>query len=399
MTLDLASLTADVDAMSETLVQVDRARRSLLQVALERLNTHAEALDELKQRVQLTRDKNLHWRGSYPAGDEPLNNRTPCPTLPARVNVIANDGSQVPVDRHAAALYYAINIGYIVYAYGTDRRPDVDTRPSLHFRDDELLDDSGRLISNATVNARRTFREIQNLADLAVAYGQFEPPIVVLSDGPLMWVQPGDTPQERRDNLIPYLEGFDRLRKAGAALGGYVDRPRSNGLMSLLHLASLSLDEIDKEHLAYNELLALSDARLFAELLAPGERSALLIRQSPTNRDYTDAGHEIWQFYLNVSDNPAQPLIARVETPVWVGQDPPQLDLLHAVIWQQCRVIGGYPYVLARSHELALISNDERRDLEEMVVGALRRRGLDARPSEKAWQKGLTGGARRRHRL
>jgi NurA-like 5'-3' nuclease len=61
--------------------------------------------------------------------------------------------------------------------------------------------------------------------------------------------------------------------------------------------------------------------------------------------------------------------------------------------------VGGYPYVLARAHELALISTDERRDLEEMVVGALRRRGLDPRPSEKAWQKGLTGGAKRRHRL
>jgi hypothetical protein len=85
--------------------------------------------------------------------------------------------------------------------------------------------------------------------------------------------------------------------------------------------------------------------------------------------------------------------------PVWVAQDPKRRDLLQAVIWQQCQVVGGYPYVLARAHELALISSDERRDLEQMVIGALRRRGLDPRPSEKAWQKTLTGGARRRHRL
>ena len=61
--------------------------------------------------------------------------------------------------------------------------------------------------------------------------------------------------------------------------------------------------------------------------------------------------------------------------------------------------MGGYPYVLARAHELALISTDERRDLEEMVTAALRRQGLDPRPSEKAWQKELTGGAKRRHHL
>jgi hypothetical protein len=89
----------------------------------------------------------------------------------------------------------------------------------------------------------------------------------------------------------------------------------------------------------------------------------------------------------------------RLELPCWVGQDPEGRDLLHAVVWQQCQVVGGYPYVLARAHELALISTDERGDLEEMVIGALRRRGLDPRPSEKAWQKGLTGGAKRRHRL
>jgi hypothetical protein len=385
--------------MSETLVRVDQARHSLLQIAHERLDTYAHALDELEAKVKLTRDKNLHWRGSYPAGQEPLDARYPLPPMPPRVNIIANDGSQVPIDRHAAALYYALNIGYIVYEYGTDLPPQVDTQPSLHYRDDELLDGDGRLIPNAVVNARRTVRELQNLANLAAAYAQHEPPVAILSDGPLMWVQPGDTPQERRSNLEPYLESFERLRRAGVAVGGYVDRPRSNGLLSLLHLAHLRPDEIDRERLAYNELVGLTDARLLAGLLGPGERSALFIRQSPTNAFYATKGHEIWHFYLNVSADPDRPTIARLELPCWVGQDPEGRDLLHAVVWQQCQVVGGYPYVLARAHELALISTDERGDLEEMVIGALRRRGLDPRPSEKAWQKGLTGGAKRRHRL
>ena len=398
MTLNLAALTNDVEAMGETLVQLDQARRSQLQVAQQRLSTYAHALDELAHKVQLTRDQNLHWRGAYPAGEAPLDARCPCPEMPPRVNVVANDGSQVPIDRHAPAFYYAINIGTIVYAYGTDQAPTTEVEPSLHFRDDEVLD-GGQLIPNAVVNARRTVRELQKLADLAVAYVQFEPPAVFLSDGPLMWVQPGDTPRERQENLAPYLESFDRLRALEAALGGYVDRPRSSGVMSLLHLASLDPDEITKERLAQNDLAGLPDARLFAELLGPGERSAPFIRQSPTNRNYADQGHEIWHCYVNVSADPARPLIVRLEMPCWVGQDPVRRDLLHAVAWQQCQVLGGYPYVLARAHELALISTDERRDLEEMVVGALRRHGLNPRPSEKAWQKQLTGGAKRRHNL
>ena len=398
MTLDLTRITTDIDAMSETLVQLDQARRTLLQIAQARLTTHAHALDKLREKVKLTRDKNLHWRGAYPARDEPLDTRCPCPAMPSQVNIIANDGSQVPIDRHAAALYYALNIGYIIYPYGTNQPPEVGSEASLHFHDHELLDNNGRLVPNAVVNARRTVRELQVLADLA-DHSQSEPPVAVLSDGPLMWVQPGDTPQQRRSNLEPYLASFERLRLSGATIGGYVDRPRSSGVISLLHLANLSPREITKERLARTDLVGLTDALLFAELLGPGDRSALFVRQSPINAFYNDKGHEIWHFYLNVSTDPARPLIARIDLPSWVGQDLDRCDLLHAVVWQQCQVVGGYPYALARAHELALISTDERRDLEEMVSGALRRKGMDVHPSEKARQKELTGGARRRHNL
>ena len=72
MTLNLTALTNDVDRMGETLVQVDQARRSLLEIAQERLSHYANALDELDEKVQLTRQRHLHWRGAYPAGEEPL---------------------------------------------------------------------------------------------------------------------------------------------------------------------------------------------------------------------------------------------------------------------------------------------------------------------------------------
>jgi hypothetical protein len=316
--------------------------------------------------------------------------------MPPRVNVIANDGSQVYIDPHGAAQYYALNIGYISYAYGTDQAPHTHTEPSLHYCDDEIFD-NGRLIPNTVINAQRTVRELQNLANLAAAYAQKKAPAALLSDGRLMWVQPGDTPQERRALQDHYLDGLDRLQASGVALGGYVARSSSSGVVSLLHLASL--DEVNKESLAQNDLLGLTDARLFDTLLGPGERSALFIQQSPTNDFYASKGHEIWHTYLNVGRDPARPLIARLEMPSWTAQDPARRDLLHAVVWQQCQIVGGYPYVLARAHELALISNDERQDLDEMVSAALRRQGLDPRPSEKAWQKQLTGGAKRRPNL
>jgi len=123
MTLDLAALTNDVQVMGETLVQTAQARQSMLELARERLEKYAGELSDIQARVELTREKNLHWRGAYPAADEPLDTRHARPDMPPRVNIIANDGSQVPIDHHAAALYYAINIGYIVYPYGAGDRP------------------------------------------------------------------------------------------------------------------------------------------------------------------------------------------------------------------------------------------------------------------------------------
>lgn len=396
MTLELAALAVDVQALSLASVEVRARHAAMLETARARLATFASDLEQVRERVQLTRDRNLHWRGAFPVGEEPLDSRHPLPALPSQVNIIANDGSQVPIDPHGAALYYAINIGYIVYPYGRDEPPTVQTAPSLHFREDELFE-GARLISNAQVNARRTVREMENLANLAEVYGQMGPPLALLSDGPLLWMPPGDTPHQRQRMLKPYLDQLERVKQAGVAIGGYVDRPRSSGVLRLLHL--LSVERVTTETVAQHDLVGLTDAHLFATLLGPGERSALFARQSPTNRDYAEAGHEVWFCYINVGTRAEQPLIARLEMPAWVAGRRDRRDLLHAVIWQQCQVVGGYPYVLARAHELALISTDERRDLDEMVVGALRRQGLDVRPSEKARQKGLTGGAKRRHRL
>ena len=397
MTLNLSALTSDVQAMSEMLVNLDQARRSLLQIARERLDAYAKTPDELKRKAQLTRDKYPHWRGAYLAEDQVLNARYPRPEIPSRVDIIANDGSQVYIDPHGAAQYYALNIGHISYAYGTAQAPYTHTEPSLHCDDSEILD-NGYLISNTVVNARRTIRELQNLADLAAELSREDPPAALLSDGPLMWVQPGDTRQEHHDNLATYLEDFGRLQATGVALGGYVDRSHSSGVVSLLHLASL--DEVTKDRLAQNDLVGLTDIRLFAKLLEPGERSALFILESPTNREYKDKGHEIYHCYINVGRDPAQPpLIARLEMPSWTAQDPHRCNLLHAVVCQQCQIVGDYPYVLARAHELARISNDERHALDEMVIATLCLQGLDLRPSRKALNKRWTGSKKRKHKL
>jgi hypothetical protein len=71
---------------------------------------------------------------------------------------------------------------------------------------------------------------------------------------------------------------------------------------------------------------------------------------------------------------------------------------LHGAVMAQCRLVTSYPYVLARAHELAVITTDERRQLEAYVESALLRHGIHGQPSQKAFLKSLTGGAKRAFR-
>ena len=87
-------------------------------------------------------------------------------------------------------------------------------------------------------------------------------------------------------------------------------------------------------------------------------------------------------FYLNVGSE-----IARVEVPPWTADDPMQLDLVQAVVLDQCQKGLGYPNVLARAHEQALVSGQDRLAFEYLRDAMQTREGVPPRASEKLHSK------------
>jgi NurA-like 5'-3' nuclease len=74
------------------------------------------------------------------------------------------------------------------------------------------------------------------------------------------------------------------------------------------------------------------------------------------------------------------PYLSRVEIPRWVAENEHLLNLLHASLLTQARVLGArpYPYILHRAHEVAVISYDERQQLENMIIAELyRKQGVE----------------------
>jgi hypothetical protein len=254
---------------------------------------------------------------------------------------------------------------------------------------------SGR-ITERLVALRRDLRERQLLAELA----EGQPlPIITLTDSPLeLWVGRDSEAEakEYEQHFKDYLKALQHLHEIGASAAGYIDRPRGDLLVRLLEIAQLSIDEIDKAGRVH-PLRGITDSEIFAQILSPGQRSAIFGIQSRNADKYT-AELVLHFFYLNVGRDADHPYPVRVEIPAWVAENIQMLDDLHAVLVQQCRILGNrtYPYLLHRSHEVAVVTQDEKNQLENMISLEIQKRlGNFGLSSEKQATKDLPGRTRR----
>jgi hypothetical protein len=393
MTLEFNQISNQVKALGESSAQAAQLRRTKAEQAKALLQTFSESFDELMARVhkaeQVQEAVRFSWLGAAPA-DEPLAVYHPEPAAAKQVTIIASDGSQIYPDRHAIALYYLVNIGVIIYRQGSGQSPEVRSVPTLFYEPQDLEDDQGFLTPAGIVNVKRDLGEIKILADLAEHCQPEGHPLISLIDGRLT-LRTIDLPgREQTRAEQTYLDYLTQIRQAGATIAAFIDKPHSSFLISLLHLASLEIDKISEETLRQNPFSGVIDSDLFDDLL-PGQRSAIFNQRAKANIVYDRQGHRIDFFYLNTG-TPGNPNLVRVEIPHWVAQDQERLDLLHTTLLSQARMTVGYPYVLARAHELAIISPKEREALETMLSVSLLRNDQTAAVSRKQHNKNLLSG-------
>lgn len=403
MTLELNQIALQVRAMGQTLKNQTNQRQDSQQQITTLLHEFSTAYTTLEDRVRqaekVQQQQRFEWVGAAPT-NEPLAQSYPLPRQLDKVTVIASDGSQILPDQHAIALYYLINVGSIIYRHGSNLKPETfNPKPILCYDQKELLDEQGRLISLGEVNVRRDLAELEVLVDLATHHTKANPePVITLMDGQLA-LRVIDLPYHRQqESQKTYLTMLDRLRDSRALLAAYIDRPRSTFVISLMHLASL--DAINENSLRHNQFRYLTDVDLFREVIKPGERSAIFITKAKGLDLYTQTGHEVRFFYLNVSLSQTNPILARVEIPAWMAANPELVDMLHATLVRQARLAANYPYVLARAHELAIISTEERQAIDMMLAVEMHRQGLKPVLSAKQQNKNLlTGQERYKNRL
>jgi hypothetical protein len=170
---------------------------------------------------------------------------------------------------------------------------------------------------------------------------------------------------------------------------GYVDKPSANLVVRLLEIVETPLADLPQIKDCH-PLRGVSDLYIYRDLLAPGERSAIFAMQSQSVKNYTGP-LGLHFFYLNVGRE-GHPWLARVEIPAWVADNPEMLDHLQAVLVHQCQLMGSrpYPYLLHRAHETAVVTQEEKAQVTQMIALELRRRGVEVgEQSYKQSAKGL----------
>jgi hypothetical protein len=233
------------------------------------------------------------------------------------------------------------------------------------------------------LDALRTVEELRGLADLADSESGDR--AVALVDGTLLFSVLEERPRDFLRNRFysQFVEELERLRRAHVPVAAYASRSRGIDLVHLFRAVCgstpLVCEVCNGAHAC--ALRGLSDAHLLGRGLPRWHRTGLFRVRSNVHDPYY-GHHRVYFFLLATGEE-----IARVEVPEWVARDQSLLNLVHAVLVDQCSKGFGYPAVLARADDRAVISLSDHTVLDTLVQQELARQGVVVRPSAKLSRK------------
>jgi hypothetical protein len=405
MTLDLVHVAEQMPALLARLGEERARSRGRLRAARATLAARADEPDAWRARLLAAQTR---WPLALPLAER-ADAGYPAPPVPPAYAALAVDGSHIDVDRHAAAGCYVLNLGWSAIFYGVSRPPELasraDVQPStasLVERDDEDASKED-VIRGEVLSLLRSVRELAQLATLAAGLPP-EIPQIVLLDGNLgLWnVTQAPISRRLRDRLIRdeggLLPALDALRSMAAtrplAFGANTSAAGTADVIHALRVAACPLAEVActrcpglmQRERPCDAVGLQTDAELFFDVLAPGERSAVFRARSRaflrpgepgTPLWYEAAGHAVAFFYVRLEDE-----VARVELPLWQAEDPAKVGLLHAALLDQCAKGPGYPVVLQEAHEQAVITTVDRQSFAALLEREIEQAG--ARPGGTA---------------
>ena len=362
------------------------------------LEQFGSQLDFLRSKVDSAKQADTNIRCACPL-DEPLASSFDVQPSSVSPTLIAADGSQAIADRHSPVQFCVINVGAICMKPNSGETPAVEVESELFYGD--AIEENG-LTTDGGVALRRDLAERSVIETLSKDLSES---VVSFTDGTLeiFRAKDIDSPSAYRSILDKYVSVLSRLQERGVVSAGYIDKPSSSLVVKLLELTQITIPEEMEKLRNAPPLKYVTDRWLFGynnklfQLLPPGHRSACFKIQSNSEKTYKGV-LELHFFYLNVGTE-GHPWPVRVEIPKWVVDDKEKLNLLHAVLVEQCKMMGNkpYPYLLNRAHEIAVVKNEEKHQIEQLLSMELRKQGeeTDDTSHKQTGKDSLSSGRKR----
>jgi hypothetical protein len=406
MPLEFEQLTSAVAELAREAGQRRDRQQEELHNALQLLRQFATSWEFIDERLDwaVSNADMKFYRSARPLFHElPLDGGISPPAPPEQATLIATDGSQIVPDRHAPFLYYLINVSAVTYYHGSGRAPETATFPRLAFpRGPELEEDDAFNLSGNLVSMRRDLAEIVTLlAKVAEAVNEPGPTLGILDQRLLYWPV-SSSPGRHEERIVEeWQEAMSAIRAQGGWLAGFIDRPGKSSVMTMLH--TLDLDNTGRQrqvsdlYRGNSDLFAgLTDTNLFDAVLRPRERSVIFVDISQHNSKFAsrEPDNEVCFFYLKTGPGDGQ--LARVDVPIWVARDKAALGAVHALLVDQCRILGDYPYVITRADEIAVVGRRDQEELESRIALRLAGQDIHAESTAKQRSKDLARGGKTR---
>lgn len=367
--LDLNKLSLQLRQATLALEQDANGISYRQQYALQVWNQAVENDQLLGEKLLRSLD-HLPWPMARPL--EPLRQKSMSIPLPMPHTVVATDGSQIVPSHHEISPCYLINIGKIMYSYGTGEIPIQESEPYFYHLEKDLYIQMGRQrfsITEDFIGIERTLRELDDLAQLCQQAAKKNHPVVAMVDGSLTSLLqdlqnlPGDLAERI---LNRFLGSLDRIRQTKVPMCGYISHSRRSEVLHFLRLQICPYEDANCEKTCQegeepcSGIQPLADRNLWSEILKKGERSGLFGSTLKANEKL--GAHQVCFFYLNNGYE-----VARIELPRWVADEPNYLDLVHTLCLSQVEKGYGYPIALAESHNRAVIKGSDRAQFYAML--------------------------------
>lgn len=403
MTLQFENLDQDIKDMVEEIRHRRDRQLDELSVALSILNENATNWEVVKEAIDTAGEKvDPHiFRTAEPLLElHPLNigiDPGPCPQV---ATIIACDGSQIMPDRHAPFLYYLINLGAIAYYHGSGYQPEIISHTILEFpREDGSSAFGSFPYDSASVSLIRDVEEISHLARVVDQQPGSSAPALAILDQRLLYIPSRGLPEKDvQVALNKWHLQMKSIRESGAWLAGFIDRPGKSIVLAMLQTIKNMIDPSSIPPVTEKPAFPhLADLDLFDLILEPGQRSPTFKEISAHNDTYIehDPGNEVCFFFIKTAEQ--QGRLARIDIPISVANDQAAVEAIHALILDQCQIVGGYPYVITRADEIAVVTRREQEELEGRIARRLSDLGIESFTTAKQQSKYFARSNKTRH--